>query len=214
MQTTYQASSSIAREFFKAESMAYYLSSLLVAWLLACMVATAWLAYSVPIDALDLQRASWHWSYSSITFLSGTLGVALSAAVLLTGAVVGFARATWNPALISAFVTAAILAGGHESNILRIGIANGSVKVGCFEESRECLEMLGAHSADAPSMYSGGDKADWYLKRIQVNAPNPLLSLPGAYFLTSPIYAIHSEEINSLLRVQRRAVSKIVKRHG
>lgn len=181
-------------------------------------MANLWLAYKVPVSPQDLAWASWAGSYVTATSPNGAFSRIFALTLLAMGFGITASKKSALPAISVSFLALVLCFAGNESAQLRIGIADGTIKVGCYSYgSKECRTMLEVPVNGAPSLYRpGGDVgeyATWY--STSVHRPFTLGSfVPGGYFIRSPLYIFKAGEINLTLSHQRQEVQQFRQANG
>lgn len=189
------------------------ISILVIAWIGLCAISVLYLGYRVPLNELDLAKASWITSPTDASYLRGVLG----AVFVLVGsmlALAGLISRSWTAAAVGLIVAAGAHFGTDMTHTVRMGLLNGNIKIGCYVwEMRECHEMLGLDTSSLPSRYAvkgvvepGGLYAPWYQKRLDNLEWNRWYSWPPTAFLVAPLHIGDVDRLQALLRDQRGQV--------
>lgn len=193
------------------------------AWVLAGLVSLGILTYSVPLLASDLKQASWLGSPSSALHLtSGYLGVAFLFVFSSLGVGIAVAKKNACPALVAVLIGLCLFVGGSEESAVRIGVLDGTVRIGCYvPESLECKRMLGLPAENALSMFKNADNssewASWYAEKRAVLQSEKLsfrslfYITPSGALLRAPLYLGSADELRELLEKQRQEVADLKK---
>lgn len=197
---------------------------LLSLWLLTGVVAQVWLAWLVPLSAQDLAHASWLSSpTTALHFTTGFPAVVFCTALALMALVISAAKGSVAPLVPAALVIASVLVGSNEAAVARIGILEGTVRIGCYvPETSECRGMLGLPAqASAPSQYAhpGGplttSEAPWYLAQRKAVVSPALesraawMSVPGRALWVAPLYFAQAPRLRRLVTQQRADVLRM-----
>ena len=200
----------------------------LMLWGLVGVCAQAWLAWNVPLTAQDLKYASWLGSPSLALHFTTGLANLLSVTLLAMATVIAVLRRTAIPAFMAIFFVLAGQLGMGDAAVVRMGVLDGTVKVGCYvPETRECRNMLGLSvDSHAPSMYPSTEEAvahpneawsAWYrdarAKVVSTNLEHRALwtDIPGAVILEAPLHLGEAARLRRLLAAQRAEVAKMQK---
>lgn len=196
-------------------------------WLLLALLSQAWLSWRVPVLPSDLQDASWIVPYSRVMFPVRASSTMMGLGVCSVALAACVWRRQRNGAVLSLVMALAVLAAASPAHVLRMGVATGTARVGCYVYAmRECGQMLKIPVSDTLSRYADrrgvlhGDYATWYrlsfaLLHPRAAHPSDLVTvLPGGYFLLGPIYAFEGEAIARALASQRLEVESLRRQHG
>lgn len=193
------------------KALLYGIVAPIAAWLLICVLATQYIRFCVPLSESDMEEASWLWYTIPLHFTTGVLPISMGVMFILVGIAMAIARSSFLSALLGISLGVFLCFGGGEATVLRLAVAQGWAKIGCWTyTSRECREMLNLPTDNALSMYGAdGAWAEWYTK-IRANEPAPLLySMPGVTYLTAPLVAMNIDGLISRIRQQRAQVARM-----
>lgn len=190
-------------------------------WVLLGILSCGWLAFNVPLTAQDLDNASWLGSpTTALHFTTGPMAYLLGSALILTGIATSMASGTPIPSFLAGVIVCAAAIGGSHESVVRIGLLDGTVKLGCYvEKSKECLDMLKLGSTAAPSRWDlkgrgpAHPHSEWYAQELDkvvspaVKARVIWTAIPGGAVLRAPVHLLKAQKLQSLVKEQRKQLA-------
>jgi len=191
---------------------------------LAGLTVLGYLAWQVPLTAEDLRHASWLSSpTTALHFSTGPMGYAFTGIAVLMGLAVSLSKQTPLPAVVGGCMALALQLGMREASVVRIGVLEGTVRIGCYvPQTAECRAMLGLPPDPAiRSMYpSRGEPASafgaapWYVQArkavvsLEQEKRAAWSSIPGMAVLRAWRYGGSAPRLQALLAEQRAQVAQ------
>lgn len=191
---------------------------------LAGLAVLGYLAWQVPLTAEDLRHASWLSSHTTaLHFSTGPMGYAFAGIAVLMGLVVSISKQTPLPAVVGGCMALALQLGMGEASVVRIGVLEGTIRIGCYvPQTEECRAMLGLPQDPAiRSMYpSRGEPASafgaapWYVQArkavvsLEQEKRAAWSSIPGMAVLRAWRYGGSAPRLQALLAEQRAQVAQ------
>lgn len=187
------------------------------AWIGLGFAVNLLLAVQAPVTSEHLHLASWLGSRGlAVHFTGGPAGTLLMVGLLIGGLAVAAARSVGVVCVGIATVGACCSISLSEEAYVRLGVLEGTVKIGCYvESSAECLQQLGVEHSGKPSRYMPEGTSyepwrwsDWYRnERAKVVSTETerraqLTTLPGATVLLAPLHALDGARLERLLDKQ------------
>lgn len=196
------------------KSLGWIVLLLVSNWVLLSASAVLWLHYAVPLTAQDLAETSWLGSYSVAAMFNGFLGYAVVGIGLFVLLALSVAKNSKVPLIFSLLLLPVLFL---EGTAVRVGIADGSVKIGCYVyEARECREMLNIPVENTLSRYTmtenGIVDAPWYVEarqKVMLNKENHRACAPFIPFLSTPFLLGKEGELRAKIAEQRQEVQRI-----
>lgn len=201
--------------------MVWAFIGVVVLWLALGAVSMTWLALAVPLTEQDIAWASWLPSPSVALHLSGgALGSVLGLAVGLFGIALAVANRSAVPLVLGLAFALATNQGLREASVVRVGILDDVIKVGCFvPETHECKQMLGLsrpgefriYPVREPRTDSPAYTRQYSERRSEVvSEPQVkramLHSMPFGAWLRAPVYLGAADQLKAKLEAQRAQV--------
>lgn len=193
-------------------------------WLCAGLIASVVLAVQAPVSREDLHLSSWLGSKSlALHWTTGTMGTLTLMVVLISGLGMASAKSKVMPAVIALVVAAAGWIGLSEEAYVRMGVLQGTVRIGCFvPEMAECRQQLGLSGKGLPSRYEplgsgtqAGRWSAWYREErakvvgAELEARAKWQSMPGVPLLLAPLHVLDGGEIQQLMADQKAGTRKL-----
>ncbi|APC19514.1 hypothetical protein BLL42_27685 (plasmid) [Pseudomonas frederiksbergensis] len=179
-----------------------------------CAYSSIKLARAVPVSSDDLRSSSWL-SATTYQYFGYFMPKMIGGMLVALGLLIVLMQESFKPLIIHLPIGICLLVFTDSEAMFRSAALDGVARIGCFSfEGRECRQMLGLDSTDAPSMYQdamrkNGYWAPWYAE-VRNKLPTPdILPLPGNSFWFSPFEVRKAEELNRLLSAQRTELARI-----
>lgn len=191
--------------------------ALLVLWVLVGALSSIWLTTKVPLTALDMEHASWLFSYTTSSYVSTVLFGTVTIGFAFMGVMIGFAKSDWKMPVASCVLAALLWPAGSMESMARAGIDSGAVKIGCYVyAARECRQMLGlGATTQAPARWESTREpeismreADWYLKAARPLKVGFFDVVPAGHLFQMPFLLFRVDELNQKIAAQRAEVAE------
>lgn len=193
------------------------------AWIALGFAVNLLLAVQAPVTSEHLHLASWLGSRGlAVHFTGGPAGTLLMVGLLIGGLAIAAARSVGAVCVGIAAVGACCSISLSEEAYVRLGVLEGTVKIGCYvETSAECSQQLGVEHKGKQSRYMPEGTSyepwrwsDWYRnERAKVVSAETerrakLTTLPGATVLLAPIHVLDGARLERLLDKQLQETLK------
>jgi hypothetical protein len=166
--------------------------------------------------------------HNGTALFRGVLGKVLGAGAVVFSIAAFVARRSFVGLAVAVLATVFVGSGSTEESIIRIGLLEGVVKVGCFvEETEECNEMLGlARPGEIRVRRVTSMKAatpmftpEYEERRAGVVTERQerlamLHSMPFGAWIRAPLYLGAAEQLKAKLEAQRAVVRSLKSREG
>ena len=180
-----------------------------------CVYSSMELDRAVPVSLEDLRSASWL-TYTDMHYFSLFIPQMMGIAVVVVAILSAVLGRRLIPTLTMLPIGICMIVYSNEAALFRSAAVAGVSKIGCFSyEGRECREMLSLDMAGTLPMYQDPSSENGYAKlspwyaEARKKMPDPGFFPPiGNPFLESPFVAMHAEELNTLLDVQRSELAR------
>ena len=195
------------------------LALVLLAWT-AHFAVGRWIAYKVPLPAELMKEVTWlagATNFHFVGFVLSGMAIVMLLVALLSG--------TWVPFKVATVVCIPLIYAASPEQAVRIGIYEGTHKIGCFvPDTLECHRTLGL-SGNPPELrvYAPAGNTDpqgWTpeyraaraklvspeLEKLAVSRSIPLLA-----YLRTPFYLGKTDEMNAAIEKQALDVARLRK---
>lgn len=194
-----------------------------IAWIAAGLGANMVLAAQAPVTSEHLHLASWLGQRGhAVHFTGGPMGTLLMVGLMIGALAMAARRSLGIVCLMTAAVGACGSISLSEEAYVRLGLLEGTVKLGCYvEQSTECMRQLGIVKEGSPSRYmpegtsyEAWQWSDWYrAERAKVVSPEMerkalLTTLPGATVILAPLHAFEGARLEQMLTNQLQEALK------
>jgi hypothetical protein len=194
-------------------------------WVVLGIVTQFWLGIRVPLTDADVSSASWLGSpTTALHFSTGPMAYAVTTALCFMGVAEVILRRNWFSLIFALLLSSAAWVGASETAVMRIGILDDTIKLGCFvETSAECRDMLGLPKSGAVSMYAGADHrmehsgmhAAWYIRArdamVSQSQENRSIwtTMPGLAIIRAPVYLFDADTLQNKVLFQRKQLKQL-----
>lgn len=183
------------------------LAGIVPLYILLCTASSIWLALRVDQAPLDFTDSSW--LIAPIYFVFPMLSPIMGGLILALGCLFSFSSQRLIPLAMVVIAAPIFFFASPGSTLFKIGIADGWIKVGCYDYlSEACQTYILREKGDRPLIGISQKKSEGPFGNVpndlkgQFNS-STILPLPGIGYLKSPFYVLRAAEINAKLEAQR-----------